>query len=93
MAKRGIRAFQAGYGGSERCWKGRAAWSRLDWAKRPNNGFGQAVLVKGSDGGKEGVSLRIDWSAQVCGRSRQDGLGGRLENKIFCPLSGRDGQD
>ena len=29
----------------------------------------------------------------MCGCSRQDGLGGSLENKIFCPLSGRDGQD
>jgi hypothetical protein len=51
------------------------------------------VLAKRSDRGKEGVLPRIDWLAWVCGCSRQDGLGGRLENKIFCPLSGRDGQD
>ena len=29
----------------------------------------------------------------MCGCSRQDGLGRSPENKIFCPLSGRDGQD
>ena len=51
------------------------------------------MLAKRSDRGKEGVLPRIDWLAWVCGCSRQDGLGGRLENRIFCPLSGRDGQD
>jgi hypothetical protein len=65
----------------------------MDWAKRPNNGFGQAVLVKGSDSGKEGVLPRIDWLAWVCGCSRQDGLGVRLGNKILYLLSGYDGQD
>ena len=51
------------------------------------------MLAKGSDSGKEGVLPRIDWPARVCGRSRQDGLGRSPENKIFCPLSGHDGQD
>lgn len=66
---------------------------RLDWIERTDGGFGLAVLAKGGDSGKEGVLPRIDWLAWVCGCSRQDGLGGRLENKIFCPLSGHDGQD
>ena len=37
--------------------------------------------------------LRIGWLARVCCCLRQDGLGGWLESKIFCPLSGRDGKD
>ena len=66
---------------------------RLDWAERTDTGFGQAGLAKGSDSGKEGVLSRIDWLAWVCGGLRQAGLGRSLENKIFCLLSGRDGQD
>ena len=66
---------------------------RMDWVKRTGTGFGQAVLAKGSDSGKEGVLMRIGWLARVCGCSRQDGLARSPENKIFCPLSGRDGQD
>ena len=48
---------------------------RLDWAERADTGFGQAILAKGSDSGKEGILPRIDWLAWVCGGLRQDGLG------------------
>ena len=66
---------------------------RLDWIERTDGGFGQAVLAKRGDSGKEDALLRIDWLAWVCGRSRQDGLARSPENKIFCPLRGHDGQD
>ena len=65
----------------------------MDWAKRTDTGFGQAVLAKGSDREKEGVLPRIDWLTWVCGFSRQVGLARNPENKIFCPLRGHDGQD
>ena len=66
---------------------------RLDWAERTGICFGQAMLAKGGDSGKEGVLLRIGWLARVYGGLGQVGLGRSLENKVFCPLSGRDGQD
>ena len=65
----------------------------MDWAKRTDSGFGQAGLAKRSDSGKKSILPRIDWLAWVCGGLRQDGLGRSPQNKIFCPLSGHDGQD